>query len=128
MLGLFRQAGWAPTTVFLVHVYASCVLDAYVRHAWLDLVMHVAGGIAIAFFFDALIQRIEPRIRRSLRFVTLFAMTGTAGVLWEFAEYLSDRWFGTRAQLALDDTLLDMALGIAGGLLYLACVSSTRRA
>ena len=36
------------------------------------------------------------------------------------AEFFSDRLFGTHAQLGLEDTLLDMALGVAGGLAYLA--------
>jgi hypothetical protein len=40
-------------------------------------------------------------------------------VFWEFAEYVYDRAFGTRHQLSLDDTLLDMLLGIIGGGVFL---------
>jgi hypothetical protein len=46
-------------------------------------------------------------------------------VFWEFAEFTSDALFGTQAQLGLDDTMLDMALGIAGGLSY--AVTTWRR-
>jgi hypothetical protein len=35
------------------------------------------------------------------------------------AEYLSDRFFGTHAQVDLEDTLLDMFLGLVGGLSFL---------
>lgn len=52
--------------------------------------------------------------------VVVLGMTGTATVFWEFAEFVSDRFFGTHAQVGLEDTLLDMALGVAGGLAYLA--------
>ena len=50
--------------------------------------------------------------------VFVVSLTATASVVWEFAEFTSDVFFGTRAQLGLDDTLFDMALGIAGGLSY----------
>ncbi len=125
VMGLLRQAGWAPTLVFLVHVYASCVLDAYVRYWALDIVMHVAGGVAIAYFFHAGLERlppdvIGPRHRSAVHAAAVFALTATASVFWEFAEYASDRLFGTRAQLELEDTLLDLALGVVGGVLYVA--------
>ena len=51
------------------------------------------------------------------RFWTM-ALTATASTFWEFAEFVSDAVFGTRAQLGLEDTLLDTALGIAGGASY----------
>jgi hypothetical protein len=64
----------------------------------------------------------EDAIVRSLRpiaeVVFVVSLTATSSVLWEFAEFTSDAVFGTHAQLGLDDTLLDMALGIAGGLWY----------
>ena len=41
--------------------------------------------------------------------------TATSAVLWEFAEYISDHSFGSQTQGGLEDTLLDMLLGILGG-------------
>jgi len=56
----------------------------------------------------------------------IFALTGTATVFWEFAEFFSDQLFATHAQLGLGDTLLDMALGIGGGITYLTAAARSR--
>jgi hypothetical protein len=121
---LFRS----PIAVFLLHVVASRGLNAYAWYPPLDIPMHFAGGLAIAHFFARGLaalpdEAVAARWRRLLFGAATFALTATAAVFWEFAEFLSDRYFGTRAQGGLGDTLLDMALGIAGGLAY-ALVSS----
>jgi hypothetical protein len=122
---LWWHAGWLPTAVFLLHVSLSRVWNAYVVYPPLDIPMHFFGGVAIAFFFSrcaALVPSgaISGRPREIAQAVVVFGLTGTATVFWEFAEFLSDRCCGTRAQLTLEDTLLDMALGVVGGLVYLA--------
>ncbi len=83
--------------------------------------MHLLGGMAIAFFFSRLLDilgdyTIVDRVDGLLRAIFLIALTATAAVLWEFAEYISDHSFGTQVQLDLADTLLDMLFGILGGL------------
>jgi hypothetical protein len=123
--GLWWRAGWMPTAVFLLHVFISRVLNGYILFPPLDIPMHFLGGVAIAFFFSrcsALVPAsvISGPARPLAQAVVVFGLTGTATVFWEFAEFFSDRLFGTHAQLGLEDTLLDMALGVAGGLAYLA--------
>jgi hypothetical protein len=122
---LWWRAGWMPTAVFLLHVVISRVLNGYILFPPLDIPMHFLGGVAIAFFFSRCTALVPARVisgsaRHVAEAVVVFGLTGTATVLWEFAEFFSDRLFGTRAQLGLEDTLLDMALGLAGGLAYLA--------
>ncbi len=128
---LWWRAGWFPTLVFLIHVVISRVLNGYILYPPLDIPMHFLGGVAIAFFFSRCLAMVpESAIsgtpRHLAQALLVFALTGTATVFWEFAEFFSDRLFGTRAQLSLEDTLLDMALGVAGGLAYL--VSAHQRA
>jgi hypothetical protein len=128
---LWRRAGWFPTAVFLLHVLISRVLNGYILFPPLDIPMHFLGGVAIAFFFSRVLAMvpetiIEGAARTAAQALCVFALTCTATVFWEFAEFFSDRLFGTRAQLGLEDTLLDMALGVAGGLSFLA--SSHQRA
>jgi hypothetical protein len=119
--------------VFGVHVLAIRVLDAYSRFPSFDIPMHFLGGIAIAYFFHrsassasscGLIGPFEP----ISHMVLVFALTCTATVFWEFAEYVSDRFLGTNAQLGLGDTLLDMFLGIVGGVTLLPIARAWRRA
>ena len=117
---LLTRAGWAPLSVFLLHVFISRVLNGYILYPPLDIPMHFFGGVAMAYFlskcFAALPgDALAPTLRPLAELVFVVSLTTTASVLWEFAEFASDSLFGTRAQLGLDDTLLDMALGIAGG-------------
>jgi len=119
------RAAWAPVLVFGLHVFISRVLNAYLLFPPLDIPMHFFGGVAIAYFFANCLRAlpagaISSWLRPWLVAAMVFALTATATVFWEFAEFFSDQLFGTHAQLGLGDTLLDMALGVAGGLTYLA--------
>jgi hypothetical protein len=117
---LVSRAGWAPLFVFLLHVFISRVLNGYILYPPLDIPMHFFGGVAIAYFFSKCFaalpeDAIAPWFRPVAEFVVVLSLTVTASVFWEFAEFTSDTFFGTHAQLDLEDTLFDMALGIAGG-------------
>lgn len=130
-LALALRGAWAPIAVFLAHVFASRGLNAYAWYPPLDIPMHFAGGVAIAHFFAVGLAALPEgavagRFRPLFEGVATFALTCTAAVFWEFAEFLSDRYFGTRAQGGLEDTLLDMALGAAGGLTYALTASWSR--
>ncbi|HVS18673.1 MAG TPA: hypothetical protein VMT18_08750 [Planctomycetota bacterium] len=125
MSGALVRAAWPPLAVFAAHVVASRALNAYERWPHLDVAMHFAGGAAIACFFgravEALARRREwLRLDRRVLALLVFALTVTAAVLWEFAEFLSDRYAGTAAQRGLEDTLGDLLLGLVGGLAYVA--------
>ncbi len=115
-----RSALWAPLAVFVAHVILSLAFNGYQRIPGLDIPMHLLGGMAIAFFFSRLLDilgdyTIVERVDGLLRAIFLMALTATAAVLWEFAEYISDHSLGTQVQLDLEDTLLDMLFGILGG-------------
>lgn len=119
-----RSAGWAPALVFVTHVVASRGIGAYRTLPELDTPMHLVGGVAIAFFFWHSVNLDSARLL--LGSLTLcgklsltFSAVCTAAIVWEFAEWTTDRLGWTHAQLGLGDTLLDMLLGIVGGLLFL---------
>jgi hypothetical protein len=42
-------------------------------------------------------------------------LTSSAVVIWEFGEFTLDFLFDTVAQAGLEDTMLDMFLGLVGG-------------
>jgi hypothetical protein len=117
---LISRAGWAPILVFLLHVFISRVLNGYILYPPVDIPMHFFGGMAMAYFLAASFaalpgDAVRVDFRAFAQFVFVVSLTTTASVFWEFAEFTSDALFGTRAQLGLEDTLLDMALGMAGG-------------
>ncbi len=128
-----REAAWAPTLVFLLHLFLCFVLRAYVPFPYLDVPMHLLGGVAIVFFFNRCLASFlrgtgRPPLPAPLDQVLLASLTATAAVCWEFAEYLTDRLLGTRAQLGLEDTLLDLVCGILGGLAFLLAARRPRDA
>lgn len=130
--GLFRQAGWVLAAVFGFHAVIS-LSGAYHRYPALDIPMHIAGGAAIAFFFDRCFIRlvrseVSLQIVNIARNLVVFALTVTAATFWEFGEFLFDRAFGTHTQAGLEDTLLDMRLGIIGGASYQCAAAWAGRA
>jgi len=124
VVALVRRAGWAPMLIFLLHVFISRVLNGYILYPPLDIPMHFFGGVAMAYFLSSCFAAIpESALSQDLRpfaeFIFVVSLTATASVFWEFAEFTSDSLFRTQAQLGLEDTLLDMALGVAGGVSYM---------
>ncbi len=129
-----RAAGWAPLIVFLVHAVISRT-GIYRTYPWLDIPMHLVGGVAIAYFFDrCLAFAVEAGLvgqpSRTLLVALVFTSTCTAAVFWELAEWSLDLYFESEEKLGLEDTFLDMVRGILGGSLYLVVsnVLSYRRA
>jgi hypothetical protein len=117
------RASWAPTLVFVAHVLSCYVFNGYGAFPSLDVPMHFLGGVAISFFlwtvFRACIRSgILGRPNGVALAVLTFSSTVSCAVLWEFAEFLSDRYLGTNSQVGLGDTLLDMLLGIIGGVVF----------
>ena len=130
-LELFRRAFWLPTLVLAVHG-ALALVEGYDRFIPLDVLMHLAGGMAVAWCFaralDVLVGHGFVRLpERPVWDVLVIALTATAAVVWEFAEWSSDFFVGTRSQRGLDDTMLDMLLGVVGGLVFLAARRLRRR-
>lgn len=126
-----RAAAWAPVTVFAIHLVVSRGLGWYETVPGLDIPMHFLGGVAIAYFF-ARSLRLESALPVLGALTTLggfvfaLALVGMATVVWELAEWTTDYVGLTRAQVGLDDTVLDMLLGLLGGLTFL--VASARSA
>lgn len=123
-LASLRASAWVPLSFFAFHQLVANVLRAQRLIPWIDMPMHFFGGAAIAYFFRASLRRPEAPavlgdLSRFARFLFAFCCVGATTALWEFAEWITDSLDLTGAQVSLDDTLLDMALGIAGGLCLL---------
>ena len=133
ILATAREGAWAPILVFGLHLLASRVYGWYGPYPDLDIPMHFAGGVAIAWF----IHRFAVNAARAgwlapfhgvTHIVLVLALATSSTVVWEFAEFFSDRYLGTHAQGGLQDTLLDMALGCAGGIVLVLWLTWRARA
>src|SRR4051812_14338101 len=89
----FREGAWAPLFVFGLHLLAVFVFDLYHRIPNFDMPMHLAGGLAIAFFFhrtslNASRFAVIGRFHIVTHWLLVFMSTCTAAVFWEFAEFI----------------------------------------
>jgi hypothetical protein len=119
-----RRTAWAPLAVVAAHVVGGHLLDVYAWWPEYDMPMHFLGGAAIAYVLRAVL---DAAAREELlgtpnalaHALLALGLAAAVTILWEFYEFLSDRWLGTNTQIDLADTLGDLLLGLLGALAYL---------
>jgi hypothetical protein len=115
----FRESAWAPLGVFGFYLI-GLALHLYDLFPPLDIPTHFMGGVAITYLYRSAVrnsQEIAGEIPPPVRVLLAFTCTGTTIILWEFYENLFDFFFGTDMVRGLEDTLVDMFLGLLGGLI-----------
>lgn len=122
---VLEAGGWAPILVFIVHVIANQVFDVYSARPHLDIPMHFAGGVSMAYFVSGCVRAMPRRPGRNSRAIVLEALliisvTTTAAVVWEFLEFGIDTATGSNIQVSLANTMQDMSLGMAGAVVVVA--------
>ena len=65
------------------------------------------------------IRGLAGEVGGALHPLLIFSLTTTAAVIWEFAEFTYDWYFGTKIQVDLPNTMSDMAFGMLGGMAYI---------
>jgi len=119
ILSTLRESAWAPLGVFGFYL-AALFIGLYDLVPPLDIPTHFMGGVAITYFFRSAIfqaQEFVGVIPLPIRSLLAFTSTGTIAILWEFYENFLDYFFGTNHVHGLNDTLLDMFLGLFGALI-----------
>lgn len=113
-----REAAWAPLAV--VGFYAiGLALDWYDQFPPLDIPTHFLGGAAITYFYKSVIknsQDIVGNIPALIQHLFAFTCTGTTIIGWEFYENAADYFLGTQMVRGLEDTIVDMFVGLMGAL------------
>src|SRR3990167_6356124 len=131
---IFYILAW-PMFVYAV----NGILDArglYYALPWVDMPMHFLGGASIGLagigFLSLFKQRgfvNEPPFLLQAFFIISFV--GLAAVSWELWEFSMDIVFARHLHTDLFDTMVDMFLGLLGGLaavlVWLAVLSISRR-
>jgi hypothetical protein len=118
-----RETAWAPLSILCAVVVGERVFDAFARFPWFDVPAHFLGGIAATYLFRraaALAPFIAGSLPGTSRDFLALACTASTAILWEFCEYVSDRFLQTSLQHGLGDTLSDLVFGLVGGAAYLA--------
>ena len=115
-----REAAWAPLSIIAFYAI-GLALHLYDLFPPLDLPSHLLGGVAITYFFRSAIknsQSLVGDIPILIQIIFAFTCTGTTIIFWEFYENLLDRFFGTHMVRGLEDTIVDMFLGLLGALVF----------
>ena len=97
---------------------------------YVDPIAHFSGGVAAAFFFRyaCFLGRGFLGAPSPLALDLLaFGLTCSAALAWEFGEFASDVFLGTRIQYAVGNTMRDLMLGTLGGGIYVAAARVLRR-
>ncbi len=118
------RCAWFPALVLAAH-FVAFAGGAYNTISWLDMPMHLIGGVAIAYFLEHALDAFEKGrflqpSRGALRFLFVFALATTSAVLWEGVEYVGNRVLGRDVLMGREDTVADLFLGMLGAALYLA--------
>ena len=118
VLATLREAAWAPLSV-VVFYSLGLALHLFKMFPFIDMPTHIKGGVTITYFYRVAIrnsQKFLGDIPAPIQILLAFTATGTTTVLWEFYENLMDHFFGFQMVRGLEDTIIDLAMGLSGAL------------
>jgi hypothetical protein len=118
ILSTLRESAWAPLAVVGFYVI-GLALGLFDMYPPLDIPTHFMGGVAITYFYRSAIrnsQKVVGDIPFPIQVILAITSTGTTTILWEFYENFIDHFFGFQTVRGLDETIVDMAMGLSGAL------------
>lgn len=113
-----REAAWAPVSVIIFYAI-GLLFHWFDMLPALDIPTHFMGGVAITYFYRSAIynsQKYLGDIPQPIQILFAFTATGTTTVFWEFYENLSDYILRTHHVRGLNDTIMDLFIGLFGAL------------
>ena len=113
-----REAAWAPLAVICFYAI-GLALNWYDLFPPLDIPSHLLGGAAITYFYISAIKHLQGmvgEIPSLIQTLLAFTSTGTTIIVWEFYENALDFLFSTQMVRGLEDTIIDMFVGLMGAL------------
>ncbi len=110
------RGGWAPLAVLLLSFPLAAIPYAQPGYS----VLHVLGGVALAYFARRAVRVVHGGWPRVLSSVVAFALACTGALAWEIGEFAIDFVFGTTLQEGLLDTMTDLILSAGGAAAWLA--------
>jgi hypothetical protein len=110
------EAAWGPLTVFGIYLI-GLAFHIFRLFPFVDMPVHFLGGVAITYFYRAAIkhsQKVVGAIPFPVQILLALTCTGTTTILWEFYENFADAFLGTHMVRGLQDTLVDLLMGLSG--------------
>ena len=113
-----REAAWAPLSIFGIYLI-GLTFHVFRYFPFIDMPVHFLGGVGITYFYRSAIKHSQKTLGEiPFPVQVLFALTctGTTAILWEFYENFADAFLGTHMVRGLQDTLVDLLMGLLGAL------------
>jgi len=115
-----REAAWAPLSIFGSYLLAL-TFHLFNLFPPLDIPFHFLGGVVITYFYRSVIknsQKLAGEIPFPIQVLFAFTCTATTTILWEFYENILDFFFGTHVVRGLQDTIMDLFIGLLGAFVF----------
>jgi hypothetical protein len=115
-----REAAWVPLCILVSYLFAL-TFHLFKLFPPLDIPFHFLGGIVITYFFRSAIRHSQSflgEIPFPVEILFGFTCTGTTAILWEFYENILDFFMGTHMVRGVQDTVLDLFLGLLGAFVF----------
>lgn len=111
------------TAIFVVWIFSN-IYEWLFYYWWVDVVLHFAGGFWVfvlsRYITDQHKNSISGERRNLMTFLAFISFVAFAGVLWEFFEFVLDRYIILNGYTYLsgvfEDTLSDLLMDILGGI------------
>lgn len=115
------RAFYPPLILFVLHVILITAINIYAIWPDFDIPMHFMGGLTMGITALNLLRLAEKEKwmqinKKVVSLLMVVCFVALIVILWECAEWMSDHYFGSFMQAGLDDTMLDMVLGVCGSL------------
>jgi hypothetical protein len=115
-----REAAWAPLSILGSYLLALA-FHLFKLFPPLDLPFHFLGGVILTYFYRLVIknsQKLVGEIPFLIQVLFAFTCTATTTILWEFYENILDFFFGTHVVRGLQDTIMDLFIGLLGAFVF----------
>jgi len=112
-----------PYVIFVTADTLNKLYNQYDILWWPNALFHFLGGLSMAvsgfFILDLLKKAGWVQIKPvALEVVLIVFFVATAAVLWEFYEFLSDKYLHTFSQISVADTMKDQFMGFLGAIAF----------
>ena len=109
-----------PVLVLVLHLFLL-FFDVYGILPWFDIPIHFIGGVSVSMTYFFILKYLQKenylKINSLTRIIFVFALVSLTAVFWEFFEFSAEYLTGFNLQGSLNDTMIDLFLGLFGGLL-----------
>jgi hypothetical protein len=119
VIDTLREAAWAPLAVLGFYAL-GLTFHLFDLFPPLDIPTHFLGGVVITYFYRVAIrhsQKLLGEIPLLIQILFAITCTGTTTILWEFYENILDIFAGTQMVRGVQDTIVDLFVGLFGALM-----------